>query len=272
MTRLYGVIGDPIAHSLSPLIHRGWIRDARLDADYQAFHVPDGLLAEGLQGFARRGVHGLNVTMPHKGAVLEHCDSLSPLAERLGAVNTLVRRREGGWHGENTDHGGFLDDFTSAAGAIAGRPVLLLGAGGAAQAVADALNGAGVRLVIANRTLSKAEALAARLGLPDGSAIGLDQIEGPSADADVLVNCLSIGHGGATLQLGPGRGRLLYDISYGEAVRPLFEEAQAHGWHTVDGLGMLIAQAARAFAIWHDIAPDREAALGRCRTALGMAS
>lgn len=269
MTRLFGVIGDPVAHSLSPLIHKGWMRDHGIDGDYLGLQVPDGRLAESLATCERRGFSGLNVTLPHKVAVMDLCEQVSPLARRIGAVNTLIRRPSGGWQGDNTDHDGFLRDFADALGRSPdGAHILILGAGGASKAVVHALVSAGAHVTIANRTLAKAEALAKAAGLAADCAISLRSAMDAMQSMDSLVNALSIGHVGESLDVPPGDGRLIYDLSYGRAARSVLDVAAARGWRARDGLGMLVGQAALAFQAWHAIMPDRERALQRCRAAL----
>lgn len=273
MTKLYGVIGDPITHSLSPLIHRGWVRDLGLDADYLAFHVPDGELDAGLAALEREGVRGLNVTLPHKSAVMELCAERSPLVEQIGAANTLSRLPDGGWRADNTDKDGFLTDFQEAFGAsLSGVRILMLGAGGAARAVALALKEAGAETVIANRTPARALSLCADLGLPAKRAIPLAEADAALEFADGVVNCLSLGHAGGELELGEGRGRLFYDISYGKAAARVLTGALEEGWRVADGLGMLVGQAALSFEIWQGVQPNKAAALARCRTALEAVS
>jgi len=273
MGGLYGVIGDPIAHSLSPLIHRGWMRDLGIDADYRAFRIPADELTTGLAALERDGVRGLNVTLPHKIAVAAECETVSALARTLGAINTLSRTPSGGWAGDNTDYQGFLEDFRALhPEGAAGGHVLLLGAGGAAQAIARALHADGHGLAIANRTLARAQALAASLSLPDGSAHGLDDLPALAAGAVTVINTLSAGHDGETLELGAGGGRLFYDISYGKAARANLDAASEAGWRVADGLGMLVGQAALSFEIWHGVRPDKAAAMTRCRDAMGMLS
>jgi shikimate dehydrogenase len=272
MTGLFGVIGDPISHSLSPVIHRGWIRDNGRNADYRGLRVTADHLAEAMQTFERQAIKGLNVTLPHKQAVIAHCEVVAPLAARIGAVNTLSRLPDGGWRGDNTDHDGFLDDLADAWPAdLAGRHVCVLGAGGAARAIVLALHGRGACVTIANRTVERARQLVADLQLDDVRVEPLGRAFGDMADAELVVNCLSLGHSGESLPLAPGKGRLLYDISYGPAARAILTPAQAAGWKVRDGLGMLVAQAARSFEIWFAIQPDRSAAMTRCRTALEAA-
>ena len=134
MTALYGVVGDPVSHSLSPVIHNAWMRDHQLDATYEAFLVPAGELADGLSTLERRGAKGLNITLPHKEAALAHADTQSDIARRIGAANTLVRTKDGGWHAENTDAPGFAETLGAAHIDVAGQNVCVLGAGGAARA------------------------------------------------------------------------------------------------------------------------------------------
>lgn len=269
MTRLYGVIGDPITHSLSPLIHRGWMRDNNLDADYRGFHVPAGELVAGMAALERDGVRGLNVTLPHKSNVIELCTEVSELVQAIGAANTLSRLPDGGWRADNTDKDGFREDFQADfAGDLTNARILMLGAGGAARAVALALIETGADIVIANRTLERASQLCADLGLPQNRAVQFADYHRFVRSADAVVNCLSLGHSGETVELGDGDGRLVYDISYGKAAAPFLEGAAAKGWLVADGLGMLVGQAALSFEIWHGIRPDTARAMERCRTAL----
>ena len=269
MTGLYGVIGDPIAHSLSPLIHNGWMRDLGIDGVYSGLHVRAGETEDGLSALSRQGFLGLNVTLPHKSAVIPVCETLSDLARRLGAVNTLTRTDSGGWHGHNTDHDGFLQDFAAALGtSLCGQRVLVLGAGGAARALIHGLASSGAEVTLSNRTVETAEKLAEAAGLAADRVIALGDARSAMAGVDSVVNALSIGHGGGRLDLADGDGRLLYDISYGKAAASVLDHAAECGWRTADGLGMLVAQAALSFELWHGVAPDRAAAEDRCRTAL----
>lgn len=269
MTHLYGVIGDPVTHSLSPLIHRGWMRDNHLDADYRGFQVPAGELQSGMAALERDGVRGLNVTLPHKSDVIALCGEKSPLVQTIGAANTLSRLPDGGWRADNTDKDGFLEDFQAAyAGELTNTRILMLGAGGAARAVALALTEAGADVAIANRTLERASQLCADLGLPENRAIPLTDYLQLVRSADAVVNCLSLGHSGEMIELGDGDGRLVYDISYGKAAAPFLEASAATGWKVADGLGMLVGQAALSFEIWHGLRPDKASALSRCRAAL----
>ena len=269
---LFGVIGDPIHHSLSPLIHRGWMRDLGIDADYRGFHIEAGDLRGGLAELERLNVAGLNVTLPHKMKVMAFCTTLSPLATSLGAVNTLVRTDDGLWHGENTDFRGFLDALHDIRPEDDDRKkALVLGAGGAAQAVAHALASRGYQLVIANRTLARAETLVEALADGAASATDLSNLVELMDRADVVINTLSAGHSGFEWHFPGGEGKLFYDISYGDAARAALDAASDAGWRVSDGLSMLVGQAAVSFELWHGETPDRAKAMERCRAALEMA-
>ncbi|MEL6567068.1 MAG: shikimate dehydrogenase [Pseudomonadota bacterium] len=269
MTKQYGVIGDPIAHSLSPLIHRGWMRDLALDADYHGFHIRDGEAIDGLITLGRQGVRGLNVTMPHKAAVLPACTEMSKLVAMLGAANTLTRTADGTWRADNTDRDGFLQDYSEFVGSgFEGARVLILGAGGAAKAVVHALHHAGADLVIANRTRARAEDMCVQFALPTKRAIGLDQLPDAMGFAEGVINCISLKQAGDALDLPDGDGRPFYDLSYGADTDAVLSMAGQRGWVTRDGIGMLVGQAALSFEIWHGILPNRQIAIDRCRNAL----
>ena len=270
MSALYGVIGDPVAHSLSPLIHSGWIREHRLDAAYLPMHVPAGQLAEALATLERRHAAGLNITLPHKIDALRLCDEITPAAQAIGAVNTLSRTETGGWRGDNTDAPGFLSALADEDRSdITDRSVYVIGAGGAARAVVYSLVSEGARVTICNRTPERAEHLAATFGAE--ASLSLDEGLAQFGGADLVVNTASLGHAGGVLDLPAGDGRLFYDISYGKTAAGLLSEAAQRGWQTADGLGMLVAQAAASFRIWTGITPSIESALRRCRNALEMA-
>ncbi|MEO0786222.1 MAG: shikimate dehydrogenase [Pseudomonadota bacterium] len=269
MTRLYGVIGDPISHSLSPLIHKGWMRDFSLDADYRGYHVPAGQAVAALTALEREGVKGLNVTLPHKSTVLPACSQMDKLVAMLGAANTLTRNPDGSWRADNTDRDGFLQDFQEfVGGGFEGSKMLILGAGGAARAVVHALHHSGAQVVIANRTLQRAEDMCQQFALPAKRAIGLEQLPDALEFADGVINCVSIGQGEGLLDLGQGRGRPFYDLSYGAGTDAVLARANEQGWITRDGIGMLVGQAALSFQIWHGILPNKAVAIGRCRQAL----
>jgi shikimate dehydrogenase len=242
-TRLAGIIGDPVRHSLSPAMHNAAFHALGLDWAYLAFEVPEG------QGRAL-GLVGLSVTMPHKAAVLTAVDRLSPVAAALGAVNTVVRRAGDVLEGDNTDGAGFLDAIRQDEGFDpAGRRCLVVGAGGAARAVVKALADAGAAaVVVANRTPTRAAAAAALAG-PVGRVGEL----GDTDEADLVVNATSVGMGDGNFPFDPGllaRGQLVADIVYHPSPTPLLVAASAAGATTVGGLGMLVHQAGHAFRHW----------------------
>lgn len=255
----YAVIGHPVAHSLSPRIHTLFARQTGQQLDYVAIDAhPDGFPA---LVRARMGadLSGANVTVPFKAEACALADRLDSRAARAGAVNTLRREPDGSLSGFNTDGPGLVRDLMTNLGCdLHGAAVVLIGAGGAAAGVIEALCEAGVgRLCVANRTASRAEALVARFasGWPL-SACTLDAVPA----ADVLVNATSASLGGAVPAL-PDRvvcaGTLAYDMMYGAAPTPFLAWARERGAaNCADGFGMLVEQAAEAFLLWRDVRPD----------------
>lgn len=266
MTKLLGVIGDPIAHSMSPLIHNGWLRDMGFDATYEALHVPDGELGLALETLSKRDILGLNVTLPHKHAALNAAREASSAATRIGAANTLTYLGQQNWRADNTDAPGFL----SALGLTdpATEKVLILGAGGSARALVYALTEAGCPIAILNRTLAKAEVLANELGHSNTVYGAIDQYREYIDEATIVINTTSMGYTGNVLDLPVGDGRLFFDISYGNIASHQIAHAATQGWRTQDGLTMLVAQAAFSFEIWFDEKPNISAAMRRCEMAL----
>lgn len=273
--QVYGLVGHPIAQSLSPAMHNAAFRALGLDAVYVPFPVAPGALEPALAGLAALGVHGFNVTVPHKTALLPLLGEVLPEARAMGAVNT-VRLEKGRFVGTNTDGTAFLLslkhdlDFSPA-----GRSVVLLGAGGGARAIAFSLLGADVaRLVIANRTAERAEALAAdcRTRFPQRSveAIAPDQLAGIAPD--LLVNATSVGMGNGALAIDPvplGVRAAVIDIVYYPPETPLLAAAKALGLRCTNGIGMLLYQGAAAFQFWTNREPPldvmREALLAGMR-------
>ena len=268
-TGLYGVVGDPIKHSLSPTIHNFWMRSAGLDAVYTAFHLESDTSVFDIEALYRAGVGGLNITLPHKSSALKAAKTVDPQCERIGAANTLVRA-DAGWHAHNTDADGFHMALTTAleGESLVGKRVVLIGAGGSARAVASALNTAKADITIVNRTVERAVDLAKSLA-PGAQTASLGDVSALLDSSDIVVNATSMGHGDEVLSLPEGRGRLLYDLSYGAAAIGLLNAAEEAGWKTEDGLGMLVEQARAAFRLWFDIDPDPIAALALCREKLG---
>ncbi len=267
MTRLLGVIGDPVAHSLSPYIHNHWLRQNGINAVYTALEVKADQLAASLDSLRAHDAIGLNVTLPHKQRVLELAATSSESARRLGAANMLVRGAEGRWHAENTDAPGFALTLDFGEIEVEGREVFLLGAGGSARAVADVLTQRGARLTLCNRTIARAESLALDLA-PAARVLTLDEGLRQIQRASVVINTLSLGHTEGTLALPQTAGGIFYDISYGKAAAASLAEARRQGWRTLDGLGMLVAQAALSFEHWFGVTPDLAAAHTRARALL----
>lgn len=273
MTGLLGVIGDPIAHSLSPLIHTGWLREAGIEASYEAMLVAEGGLIPALRDLAARHVIGVNITLPHKQAALAAASTVSETAQAIGAVNTLTLTPEHSWIGDNTDAAGFSSAL-SLAGVddVSGKEILVLGAGGAARAIVHALHMQGANITILNRTEARAEALSAALTDKTSLYGQLQQLPEHISQCDIVINTTSLGHTGEHLALGDGKDRLFMDISYGRAAAAQLAHARKQGWHSVDGLTMLVAQAAESFHIWFGQRPDIGTALQVCRDNLEAAS
>jgi len=270
MTKLLGVIGDPIAHSLSPVIHNGWLRDMGFNAVYEAMQVPEGEFQNALKTLENRDCLGINITLPHKANALRCASEASDTAQRIGAANTLTFRGGNTWRADNTDVPGFI----KALGALdpdRDRAVVL-GAGGSARAIVHALSVHGIELTILNRTVSKAEALAHDLGARGTKADDIDQYKDYLESATIVINTTSMGYGGNSLELPIGNNRTFFDISYGKISAPQLEHAAARGWQVKDGLTMLVAQAAFSFEIWFGEMPDLAAGLNRCRAALRATS
>lgn len=262
---LAGVMGWPVAHSLSPLMHGTWLQRHGIDGAYVPFAVRPEALTEAVRGLPALGFRGVNVTIPHKEAVLPLLDSVSEGARRIGAVNTLTVDDYGRLHGENTDAPGFLASLKQACGGVVPQgPALLLGAGGAARAVAVALHDAGVGPVtLCNRSQDRAEALAAQVS---GTAVvPWDQRDVALAGAGLVVNTTSLGMVGQlpldlTMQaLDPAT--VVVDLVYKPLQTPLLAAAEARGCTTVDGLGMLMHQGVPGFAAWFGVTPKVDEAL-----------
>ncbi len=257
---LYGIFGYPIGHSLSPLMHNTAFTHYGLDAVYLPFAVPPAHLEMALKSIVALRMGGVNVTIPHKQAVMAWMDELSPEAHLIGAINT-IHLRDGRLHGYNTDGIGFLRALEEAGSDVAGCTVMLLGAGGAARAIAVQLCLSGIRrLYLANRTLARAEDLAAFLkqNVPHADisvvTLGEASLAAYLPDTDIVVNATSIGmHPHDPMLLPPhelGPRHLVCDIVYRPLHTPLLRAAQRQGARTVDGLGMLLHQGAKAFEIW----------------------
>lgn len=252
------VIGDPISHSKSPIIHKFWLEKLGIDADYRCAHVRAENLGAYIEGRrADPDWRGCNVTIPHKIAVMEHVADPGGVRGSIGAMNTVARDETGALYGTNTDAGGF---FAPIAGLdLAGRPVAVVGAGGAARAVLFALSKLGVgEVTILNRSPLKAMALLSAFGL-SGAAKPLGARLPAAA---LLVNASALGMTGQPpldLDLSPlPEDAVVYDIVYSPLETGLLAAAGARGLATVDGLEMLIGQAAIAFELFFGAPPPDE--------------
>ena len=260
MTTKAFVIGHPIAHSRSPLIHGSWIAEHDIDGSYAAIDVSPADLPGFFERLRTGEFAGGNVTIPHKEAVFALCDSVDPLAETIGAVNTLVVET-GRVHGTNTDYLGFLGNLDAGAPGWSDglETAIVLGAGGAARAILVALQSRGIgSIVLLNRTRATAEKMAAEM--PGQIAVaGLEAFNDVAPLAGLVVNTTSVGMHGTKfenfdLSLLPARA-LVTDIVYVPLVTPLLAEAKALGLKTVDGLGMLLHQAVPGFEAWFGVRP-----------------
>ncbi|MFQ5347137.1 MAG: shikimate dehydrogenase [Rhodothalassiaceae bacterium] len=267
-SRLAGVMGWPIAHSLSPRLHRFWLKRAGLDGDYVPLAVRPAALAGALAALPALGFRGVNVTVPHKEAAARLVDRLEPDAARLGAVNLVRVDSRGRLVGSNTDARGFLASLDQAVADWKERAdagALILGAGGAARAVLGALLGAGIRRIhIANRTAQRAQRLAALFEDARIVAAGWSERSALLKEVGLLVNTTTLGMVGQPpleLELSLlARNAVVIDLVYRPLCTALLREAGRRGHITVDGLGMLVHQAVPAFEAFYGQAPLVDAA------------
>lgn len=260
----FAVFGQPIAHSKSPRIHQAFAQQTQIAMSYRAIEASPEAFPAALAAFAAAGGVGANVTLPLKSDAARLASELGREAERAGVVNTLTRRADGTWRGDLTDGLGLVADITERLRLdLRGRRLLLLGAGGAAQAVLGALIDAGVEhAVIANRTPERADALADRIGEPDRVSTIYWQDIGESGAYDFILNATAAGHRNEALDLPFAVAHprtLVYDMNYGSAAIAFLAWAKAAGCsNRYDGLGMLVEQAAESFRIWHGVRPDTD--------------
>lgn len=265
MTDQYGVIGHPIAHSRSPVIHQQFAKQTNQDISYVAIDIAPEALDHELERLVAEGMLGLNVTVPHKSSVAELMDELSDRARLAGAVNTIIVGEQQKLTGDNTDGVGLVRDLRRNLGLdLAGIQILILGAGGATRGIVPALLDRGpTEILIANRTMQKAHDLAAEFGeLGDISACRFDALEGHVFD--LVINATSGGlSGNAPPPFPPSiidYDVVCYDLSYAMRTTPFCAWAREQGAHKVhQGWGMLIEQAAESFYIWRGVRPDAQA-------------
>lgn len=267
-TALYGLLGNPVGHSMSPFMQNQFMENSGVNGVYLAFAVEGEKIGDALRGMHAMGMQGANVTIPHKEAVIPHLCGMSKAAEACGAVNTLIYTPDG-YYGDNTDGAGLLAALEAKNGwKAAGRRILIIGAGGAAKgvAVAMALQGA-EEICIANRTVQKAEQLAAQIaGLSDTktSAIPMEQL----ADSDLytkyntIVNTTSLGMSPDVDAMAPvntsalTEEHLVVDLIYNPMETKLLRLAKAQGAQTASGLGMFVYQGVLAFEKWTGKTPE----------------
>ena len=249
-TRVAGVIGDPVRHSLSPVLHNAAYRELGLDWVYVAFEVPDGATRGALEAMRTLDLAGLSVTMPHKTAAAACCDELSDDAAALHSVNTVSIGSGGRLVGDSTDGEGFLRSLRDAGHDPAGASVVLLGAGGAARAVARALGRVGARVVVCAR---KPDAAAVAAQLAAGESRPWAERSGAAAAATFVVNATPVGMDADELPLPLDAlhpGQVLADLVYHPLETELLRGARNQGAEVVDGLGMLVHQAALQIERW----------------------
>jgi shikimate dehydrogenase len=255
LTVLTGVLGYPVRHSLSPAMHNAAFRALGLNWVYLAFEVAPDRLAQAIAGMRGLGIRGLNLTIPHKEAVLPLLDGLTDAARHIGAVNTLFWDSER-LIGDNTDTEGFLRALYESGVNPAGQTVLVLGAGGAARAVVYALRQQGCTVWLANRSQERVQALADAFGCAGILPLKHDVLAECAAHADGVVNCTSLGMEPHADTMPPvpvealPAGAWVCDLVYRPLQTRLLQAAAARGLKTIDGLGMLVYQGALAFERW----------------------
>ncbi len=259
---LAGVMGWPVAHSRSPAIHNHWIRQYGLNGSYLLLPVQPERIGDAVRGLRALGFAGCNLTIPHKVAAMPLMDRVDPLAARIGAINTIVVEADGTLVGYNNDAYGYIQSLLDAQPdwrADAG-PITVLGAGGAARAILVALAERGAKEIrLCNRSLDKAQALAAEFGAPI-KAVPWEQRADALDGCALLVNTTSLGMKGQeplelSLEKLPSRA-LVSDIIYVPLETPLLAAARQRGNPTVNGLGMLLNQARPAFERWFGVMPE----------------
>lgn len=274
----YAVMGNPVAHSLSPRIHAEFARRTRQRMEYRAIQVDEGGFEQAVGNFHANGGKGLNITVPFKQRAWALVDRRSPLAERAGAVNTIRFEEDGRLYGDNTDGRGLVRDLTTNLGVVlGGRRLLLLGAGGAARGALEPLLTADPAvLVIANRTVDRAfelrDAFSATTAVPL-EACGLAEVDGRF---DVVINATAASLGGEALPLPStvlAPGAWCYDMMYGREPTPFLRWARASGAAGAsDGIGMLVEQAAESFELWRGVRPDTAPVIEDLQRHLGRGS
>lgn len=263
MKKLYGVIGDPIGHSMSPDMHNDAFQALGIQAHYQPFHVMEADLPKAVEGMKALGISGFNVTVPHKTAVMPLLDEVDPLAQAIGAVNTVVREQNR-FIGYNTDGEGFLAGLMAEYdGDVLSKRILLVGAGGSARAIYYTLSQKGAQKIdIANRTAARAEELKKRCPYPvETFVLTMEEASKQLANYDIIIQTTSIGMSphaeSMPLSLDHIRSdAFVADIIYNPIETVLMKEARARGASAQNGAKMLSFQGALAFEKWTGTMPD----------------
>ncbi|MCA1057975.1 shikimate dehydrogenase [Rossellomorea aquimaris] len=260
---LFGVIGDPIAHSMSPLMHKSAFNDKGIDAEYVKFHVQKEQLPDAILGIKALGIRGVNVTVPHKEHVMSLLDRIDPLAEAIGAVNTIVNE-SGKLIGYNTDGLGFVEGLKKIAGEqLENKSMLIIGAGGAARAIYYTLASSGVkRIDVTNRTPGRAEKMIE--GCPfelHSDFLPLEASEKTLQQYDVIIQTTSIGmfphiEDSPLVISDLKHGSIVSDIIYNPLETALLKQAKQKGALTQNGLDMFVYQGAHSFKMWTGITPS----------------
>lgn len=266
MTRRFAVVGNPVGHSLSPRIHRMFAQQTGCDLEYDALLAPLDGFVRTMHAFFDGGGVGVNVTLPFKEAAFDWVTSCDEHAGSAGAVNTIVAVG-GGFRGHNTDGIGLIRDLTiNLRCDLRGKRILVLGAGGAVRGVLGPLLGASPScVVVANRTVARARALIDRFEDP---RLGVSEAESLQSAFDIVINGTSASLGGSLPKVPAMAiaGSLVYDMVYGDNAVPFCDWARQQGAASaVDGLGMLVEQAAEAFSLFHGVRPDGATVLRRLR-------
>ncbi|SFA95274.1 MULTISPECIES: shikimate dehydrogenase [unclassified Bacillus (in: firmicutes)] len=262
MKKLLAVLGDPIEHSLSPIMHNDLLGYYKIDAHYHPLRVKKEDLPNAVKGLKAIGASGFNVTIPHKTSIMPLLDRIDELALKIGAVNTVVKEA-GQFVGYNTDGPGFIRGLEQAIDSIQNRKALIVGAGGAARAIYFSLAQKGVKKIdIANRTVSKAEELISECPYSvDSIAISLEEIEGQLSDYDLIIQTTQIGMYPQTneqpLSLKSlNKDAFVCDIIYNPFESQFLREARINGCGTQNGIEMFVFQGALAFEKWTGIFPE----------------
>lgn len=258
-TVVCGIFGDPVAHSLSPVMHNAAFKELGLNWVYLPFRVTAGNLSAAVSAVKSLGMAGVNVTVPHKENIINYLEKLTDEAFLIGAVNTIINR-EGCLIGDNTDGKGFIKSLAEARFLPEGRASLILGSGGAARAVAVALVQAGCRLALANRTLSRAQKLVGLLKERLGVQVPVFRYDEINSDMvqefDLIVNTTPLGMHPHVDSCPPlpvnsfHEGQLVYDLVYNPRETKLMKLARERGAKALNGLGMLLYQGVFAFELW----------------------